>query len=75
MQIRKKSRTFAAEFKNIIIMNTFLKYLGVILLLLGVVCLVVYYFAVPSNALLVVSIVLELVGILSYILINKYLEK
>ena len=52
-------------------MKSLLKYLGVIILLLGVVCLVVYKFAVPENWLLVTSIILEVVGILSYIFINK----
>ncbi|MBQ1858251.1 MAG: hypothetical protein II605_02665 [Paludibacteraceae bacterium] len=52
-------------------MKSLLKYLGVIILLLGVVCLVVYKFAVPENWLLVSSIILEVVGILSYIFINK----
>ncbi|MBQ7631978.1 MAG: hypothetical protein IJS82_04385 [Paludibacteraceae bacterium] len=55
-------------------MNTFLKYLGVILLLLGVVCLVVYKYALPVNGLLVTSLVLEFAGILSYILINRKLD-
>ena len=30
-------------------MNDFLKYLGVVLLLLGVVCLIVYRYACPVN--------------------------
>ena len=55
-------------------MNSFLKYLGVILLLLGVVCLVIYKFAFPVNGLLVAGIVLELAGIISYILINRKLD-
>ena len=37
-------------------MNDFLKYLGVILLLLGVVCLVIYKFAFPVNGLLIAGI-------------------
>ena len=55
-------------------MNGSLKYLGVILLLLGVVCLVIYKFALPENALLVAGIALEVVGILAYIFINKKIE-
>ena len=47
------------------------KYLGVVLLLLGVVCLVVYKFALPHNALLITAMVLEVAGILAYIFINK----
>ena len=52
-------------------MESFKKYLGVILLLLGVVCLVVYKFALPQNWLLVLAMVLEVAGILAYIFINK----
>ena len=55
-------------------MNSFLKYLGVILLLLGVVCLVVYKYALPTNGLLIASMVLEVVGILAFIFINKKAE-
>lgn len=55
-------------------MKTFLKYLGAILVLCGVVCLIVYAFCVQENALLVTAMVLEVVGILSYIIINKRVE-
>ena len=55
-------------------MKTFLKYLGAILVLCGVVCLAVYAFAKQTNALLVSAMVLEVVGILSYIIINKRLD-
>ncbi|MCQ2334236.1 MAG: hypothetical protein MJZ89_00185 [Paludibacteraceae bacterium] len=55
-------------------MKNLFQYLGVILVLCGVVCLVVYYFAVPSNGLLAASLVLEFVGILAYIFINKKLQ-
>lgn len=51
-----------------------LKYLGVILLLLGVACLVVYKFAIPENWLLIAAMVLEVAGILSFIFINKKLD-
>lgn len=54
-------------------MKTLLQYLGALIVLCGVICLVVYFFAVPSNALLASAMVLEVVGILAYILINKYL--
>ena len=46
-------------------MNSLLENLGIILLLLGVLCLVIYYLALPSNVLLVLGIVLELAGLLS----------
>ena len=55
-------------------MNSFLKNLGIILVLAGVICLVVYYFGFQQNWLLAGSIVLELAGILAYILINKFSE-
>ncbi|MGM9837345.1 MAG: hypothetical protein ACI30A_02515 [Paludibacteraceae bacterium] len=55
-------------------MKVFLKYLGVLLLLIGVVFLVVYHFAVPQNYMLVIAMVFEVVGILTHILVNKYLE-
>lgn len=54
-------------------MNNFLKYLGVIIVLLGVACLGVYE-AHPSNMLLLGSLVLEFVGILTFILINRFVD-
>ena len=55
-------------------MNTLLKNLGAILVLLGVVCLAVYHFGVQKNALLVVGLALEVAGFFAYILINKRLN-
>ncbi len=55
-------------------MNTFLKNLGAILMLCGVICLAVYYFAAPTNALLVAAIVIEVVGIFAQIIINKKID-
>lgn len=52
-------------------MKNLLKDLGIILVILGVLCLVVYYFALPKNWLLVSSMVLEVVGILAYIFLNR----
>ena len=52
-------------------MDNLLKYLGVVLLILGVVCLIVYKLALPSNGLLIAAMVLEVAGILAYIFINK----
>lgn len=52
-------------------MDGFKKYLGVMLILLGVLCLVMYKFAVPENWLLVSAMVLEVAGIFAYIFINK----
>ena len=47
------------------------KYFGVILLLLGFICLAIYKWALPDNALLVIAMLLELAGIIVYIRINK----
>ena len=53
-------------------MNSFIKkYAGVILVLLGVLCLVVYYFAPVSNILLALGLVLEVIGILAFIFLNR----
>ena len=51
--------------------STGLESLGAILVLLGVVCLAVYYFGVQVNALLVASMVLEVGGVFAYIFLNK----
>ena len=52
-------------------MDNFKKYLGVILLLLGFICLAIYKWAVPDNALLIIAMLLELAGIIIYIRINR----
>lgn len=55
-------------------MKTFIKYLGAILVLCGVLCLAYYYFFTQTNGLLVASLVLELVGLVTFILTNKYID-
>lgn len=55
-------------------MNTLLKYAGVILLLLGVLCLVIYYAACPQNSLLIAALALEVIGVVTFILVNKYIK-
>lgn len=55
-------------------MKAFLKNLGVILVLLGVICVVVYRFALPENWLLVCSLLLEVAGILCYIILNRKID-
>ena len=55
-------------------MNTFLKYLGVIILLLGVCFLVAYNFALQANWLLVAGLVTEVAGIATYVLVNKLVD-
>lgn len=52
-------------------MNTVLKYLGVILVLVGVVCLVVYKFATPLNGLLVAALALMVLGMVAHVFLNK----
>lgn len=52
-------------------MDEFKKYLGVELVILGVLCLVIYKYAAPQNWLLVSAMVFEVAGILAYIFINK----
>ena len=51
-----------------------MEYLGALLVLCGVVCLAIYYFAAPTNTLLWLSMVFEVVGILTYIFVNKKLD-
>lgn len=48
-----------------------MKNLGIILVLVGFLCLVAYKFAMPENYLLVTSLALQFAGILLYILINR----
>lgn len=52
-------------------MNAIVKNLGVILVLIGFICLVVYKFSMPENYLLVCALALQFVGILCYIFINR----
>lgn len=54
-------------------MNTFLKSLGAILVLLGVVCLAIYFFGVQVNILLAVGLILEIGGLFAHVFINKKL--
>ena len=55
-------------------MSNLLKDLGIILVLAGVICLVIYYFGVQHNWLLATSLVLEVLGIAAYIFFNKRAE-
>ena len=52
-------------------MSSLRKYFGAFLLLVGVICLVLYKFVAPENAMLIVAMVLELAGIIIYIRINR----
>ena len=56
-------------------MNTFLKALGTILVLLGVVCMAVYFFGTTQpNLLLAAGLGLEVVGVFTYVFTNKKLS-
>lgn len=56
-------------------MKNFLKdYAGIILVLIGVICLVVYFFASISNVLLAVGLILEIIGILAFLLLNRIIK-
>ena len=52
-------------------MNTLLKNLGAILVLLGVVCLAIYYFGVQVNGLLVAALALQVAGLFAHVILNK----
>lgn len=54
-------------------MKTLLKNLGVILVLLGVVCMAVYFFGTQKNFLLAGGLGLEVAGLFAHIFINKKL--
>lgn len=49
-------------------------YAGIILVLVGVICLVVYYFAPVSNVLLVCGLLFEILGILAFLFFNRTLK-
>ncbi len=70
MQANRNFRNFL----NLSDMNAFLKNLGLIIFLIGVIFLCIYYFGTPANGLLVTSLVLEFVGIITYIIINKRID-
>lgn len=52
-------------------MNKFLRYLGIILVLLGVLVLALYYFGMQSNFMLGTAGFLFVAGIVAYIVTNK----
>ncbi|MBO8460265.1 MAG: hypothetical protein IAA73_08040 [Bacteroidetes bacterium] len=55
-------------------MKTILKYLGAIIVLLGVVALAIYYYVAPSNAWLAVGGCAMVIGLLAHIIINHYIQ-
>ena len=61
--------------KNDIVMKSFLKYLGPIILLIGTVLLTVYYFQnTGENTLLVLAGAMMITGLIAHVVINKYVE-
>ncbi len=56
-------------------MNEFLKVLGAVLVFIGALILMAYYFGSPSNSLLVAGGTSMVVGIIAHILLNKYVVK
>lgn len=54
-------------------MKTFLHYLGAIIVLVGVICLACYYFFLPTNYMLVIGLALELIGLVAFVLLNKFI--
>lgn len=66
---RKNKETSNIDIK----MDTLLKNLGAILVLLGVVCLAIYYFGVQVNGLLATALVLQVAGLVAHVVLNKRL--
>jgi hypothetical protein len=64
---RKNEETSNIDIK----MDTLLKNLGAILVLLGVVCLAIYYFGVQVNGLLATALVLQIAGLFVHVILNK----
>ena len=52
-------------------MDTLLKNLGAILVLLGVICLAIYYFGAQLNGLLVAALALQVTGLFVHVILNK----
>ncbi len=56
-------------------MKTLLKYLGVLLVLAGVVILAVYYFGhTQPNSMLFTALIVMVAGLFAHIFLNKYIE-
>ena len=55
-------------------MENLLKNLGAILVLLGVVCLAVYYFGVQVNGLLVAALTFQVAGLFAHVILNKRVQ-
>ena len=56
-------------------MKEFLKYLGVFLVILGVISFVLYAFSsAPTNTYLIVGLSAVVVGIIAHVLLNKFIK-
>lgn len=56
-------------------MNEFLKYLGVIIVLLGVVTFALYYYVFPnSNTCLVLGGAALIIGFFAHVLVNRFMK-
>ena len=55
-------------------LNTFLKNLGVLIVLAGVICLVVYFLGQQKNILLSIGLGVQALGIVTYVVVNKILN-
>lgn len=54
-------------------MNTALRYLGVIVILIGVVCLMMHFFGVVSgNGILTTAAIMFVLGLIGQIIVNKF---
>lgn len=56
-------------------MKDFLKVLGAIIVLIGVLFLIIYYFGIQKNIFLALGGISMLVGLLTHIFINKYTKE
>ncbi|WP_163629906.1 hypothetical protein [Paludibacter sp. 221] len=55
--------------------NEILKYLGIIVMLIGVILLAVYHFSdFPGNTLLIIAAICVVVGAVGHVILNKFIE-
>jgi hypothetical protein len=66
---------FNKTLKNYLVMRNFIKHLGVVVILLGVILLGIYAFlGLISNTVLVIAALLLLGGVAAHIILNKVFE-
>ena len=57
-------------------MNKFMRYLGIVVILIGVAILMMYYFGIfSSNSALGTSAFLMIAGVVAHVILNKYFEE